>query len=456
MSRSGLVTGVGIGGILGETESDDGVVSWQARGFLRYGLTDNLQGEFGLGIGELRGREYVTHLNPIDYRFVLSPFTLEDCNPFLYAGVGALYFKVQQPPPSVQPGWKEDGWTAFIPMGLGIQFTVNDRLLFESSGGYNYTFSEDLNGLKGDKKDAYWGFLFGLTASGYSGNLDADNDGLSNDEEKQLGTDPHNPDTDGDGLSDGDEIHRYHSNPLQVDSDGDGLKDGEEVTKYMTDPSKPDTDGDGLKDGEEVMTYHTDPLKADTDGDGLNDGSEVTPLKTDPLKADTDGDGLTDGEEVNRYRSNPLIVDTDGGTVSDGQEVTNHTDPLNPNDDLKKEELKVEVGKSIVLEGIVFETGKAAITTESEKNLELAYNTLSQNPEIEVEIRGYTDDVGKRSMNMKLSQQRANAVKAWLVNKGITASRMTAKGFGPDSPVASNATADGKQKNRRIEFFRSK
>jgi len=64
-----------------------------------------------------------------------------------------------------------------------------------------------------------------------------------------------------------------------------------------TDPKNPDTDGDGLKDGEEVNTYRRS-IKADTDGDGLTDGDEVLKYKTDPLKTDSDGDGLSDKDEL--------------------------------------------------------------------------------------------------------------------------------------------------------------
>jgi outer membrane protein OmpA-like peptidoglycan-associated protein len=253
-------------------------------------------------------------------------------------------------------------------------------------------------------------------------------------------------------------VKETHTNPLKADSDGDGLSDGDEYLKYKTDPMKMDTDADGLNVGDEILKYKTDPLKADTDGDGLNDGDEVLKYKTDPLKADTDGDGLNDGDEVLKYKTDPLKADTDGGTVNDGTEVARSTDPLNPADDVppKKEELKVEVGKAIVLEGIVFATGKSDITPESEANLEKAYNTLAQNPEIEVEIQGHTDNVGKKELNVKLSLARAESVKAWLVAKGISADRISAKGFGPDKPVSSNATKDGRAKNRRIEFFRSK
>ncbi len=80
---------------------------------------------------------------------------------------------------------------------------------------------------------------------------DDDNDGLTNLEEYQHGTDPHNPDTDGDGLTDGDEVHKYHTDPLNPDTDGDGLSDGEEI-RLGTNPLNPDTDGDGIPDGIEV------------------------------------------------------------------------------------------------------------------------------------------------------------------------------------------------------------
>ncbi len=458
----GMGGGIGFGGTFGHTQLRDRVGRFIARGFLRYSLISHLQGELGVALGRVAGSEYSTTIVPIDYRFVLSPFSFERWNPFLYAGAGALHYNVEQVPPNPAPDAKLKGWTGFIPAGVGFQIGLDDRISFEASGGFNYTLNDELNAVKGGSptKDSYFSFLLGLTVSGESGDADPDHDGLSNREEKELGTDPHNPDTDGDGLTDGDEVHKYHTNPLKADTDGDGLSDGDEVLKYNTDPLKFDTDGDGLSDGDEVLKYHTDPLKIDTDGDGLSDGDEVLKYHTDPLKVDTDGDGLSDGDEVLKYHTDPLKKDTDGGGVDDGAEVARGSNPLDPSDDMnwppKKEELKVEVGKAIVLEGIVFATGKADITPESESRLEKAYNTLEQNPDIMVEIRGYTDNVGKKAVNMKLSQARADAVKAWLVKKGIAADRITAKGFGPENPIADNKTAEGRQKNRRIEFFRTK
>lgn len=84
-------------------------------------------------------------------------------------------------------------------------------------------------------------------------------------------------DTDGDGLTDDDEINLYGTNPLVADSDGDGLNDGVEINDHLTDPLSSDSDGDGLTDGEEVLDLGTNPLSADTDGDGVNDAVDPTP-----------------------------------------------------------------------------------------------------------------------------------------------------------------------------------
>jgi outer membrane protein OmpA-like peptidoglycan-associated protein len=282
-------------------------------------------------------------------------------------------------------------------------------------------------------------------------NADTDGDGLNDGEEYlTFKTDPLKVDTDSDGLNDFEEVKSYKTNPLVVDTDGDGLSDGDEVMKYKTDPLKVDTDGDGLSDYDEVMKYKTDPLKVDTDKDGLKDGDEVMKYKTDPLKADTDGDGLTDSEEVLKYKTNPLNKDTDGGTVDDGTEVKRGTDPLNPEDDV------VKIGVPIVLEGITFDVNKATIRPESENTLMKALKTLKTYTDILVEIGGHTDSDGSAKSNMKLSTARAESVKAWLVEKGIDPSRISTKGYGEDKPIADNKTKEGKAKNRRIEFTRTK
>ena len=143
---------------------------------------------------------------------------------------------------------------------------------------------------------------------------DADKDGLPDEKEIEIGTDPNKEDSDNDGLNDLLELNHTGTNPLNSDTDEDGTTDGledsdkdgliniEEV-RLKTDPGKNDTDEDGLDDGEEVNKYHTDPNKMDTDGDSLLDGSDVN-LGFDPLKQDTDSDGVIDSEEVIKQELN--------------------------------------------------------------------------------------------------------------------------------------------------------
>ena len=136
---------------------------------------------------------------------------------------------------------------------------------------------------------------------------DTDGDGLADDYELLIGTDPALPDTDGDGLPDGYEVKILCSDPKTVhtfhdtitdgafDKDADGMSNIEEFTEG-TDPCTRDTDSDGLTDGDEFHRYGTDPLVYDTDGDGLGDGDEIA-LGLNPLAVDSDGDGTPDGAE---------------------------------------------------------------------------------------------------------------------------------------------------------------
>ncbi len=159
------------------------------------------------------------------------------------------------------------------------------------------------------------------TASAGPGDLDGD--GLTNEREAALGTDPLNPDTDGDRLSDRDEVETHQTNPLVVDTDDDRLQDGDEVQTHLTDPRNRDMDGDGRIDGDEIAGG-TDPRNPDSDGDGLRDGDEIR-LNTDPRNPDSDGDGLRDGEE-NETCPRPSDPDSDDDGITDGRDL----DPCNP------------------------------------------------------------------------------------------------------------------------------
>lgn len=112
----------------------------------------------------------------------------------------------------------------------------------------------------------------------------------------------------------------------------------------------------------------------------------------------------------------------------------------------------IETGVSIRLNNIFFESGSYELMEKSVTELDKLHKFLKENPAISVEISGHTDNVGSDQANQKLSQQRAVAVVEYLTNKGISADRLTAKGYGEAQPIASNATEEGRQQNRRIEF----
>src|SRR3989339_657741 len=384
-------------------------VSWLGEAFFAFELTKALELSINGGYGSYSGvaykkdpnnswGEYETTIIPIHLRVKVNPFQSDFWNPFFYAGGGPMNFKVNKKS-SLTDGkpTKESGWVVIVPLGMGVEFALSQKVLLEFIIGGALASTYDLDGYKSRrdaKWDSYLNLGLGLTLVGETCSTDKDNDGLGKCDEEKFGTDQNNPDTDGD----------------------------------------------------EINKYKTDPLKADTDGDGLNDGQEVNEYKTDPLMADTDYDGLKDGEEVNNFKTDPLKKDTDGGTVEDGTEIRRGTDPLDPTDDV------VKIGVLIVLEGITFETNKSDITPESEKVLMGALKTLQTHSDIEVEISGHTDNVGSNISNQKLSQRRAEAVKAWLVTKGISAGRISAVGHGEESPRVANDTSENKRLNRRIEF----
>ncbi|MGQ9621142.1 MAG: OmpA family protein [Bacteroidales bacterium] len=114
--------------------------------------------------------------------------------------------------------------------------------------------------------------------------------------------------------------------------------------------------------------------------------------------------------------------------------------------------MKVKVGKKVVLNNIFFETGKAVLTKNSFEELDKLVAILNDNLSMKIEISGHTDNTGSAVINAKLSTERARAVVEYLVSKGIERTRMTYMGYGPDQPVADNSTAEGRAKNRRVEF----
>jgi OOP family OmpA-OmpF porin len=108
----------------------------------------------------------------------------------------------------------------------------------------------------------------------------------------------------------------------------------------------------------------------------------------------------------------------------------------------------------LVLRGVSFETGRSALTTESYAVLDEIAASLVERPDVQIEITGHTDNTGSRNTNVRLSRERAQAVRAYLAQRGVSPSRMVAVGAGPDQPIATNTTPEGRAQNRRVELRR--
>jgi len=112
----------------------------------------------------------------------------------------------------------------------------------------------------------------------------------------------------------------------------------------------------------------------------------------------------------------------------------------------------IKIGSTVHLNNLFFVTGKSEINDWSYPELLRLIDLLKEHETMEIEIAGHTDNVGSDKVNNKLSLERANAVKAYIISKGIDEKRLTAKGYGKTKPYVSNKTTEGRKKNRRVDF----
>jgi OOP family OmpA-OmpF porin len=237
-----------------------------------------------------------------------------------------------------------------------------------------------------------------------------------------------------------------------IDSDHDGVFDGidqcPDTPAGATVDSRgcpSDADGDGVVDGVDqcpntpagaMVDKAGCPLDSDTDGvpDGIDKcpntpaGAEVDSVGCQRFK-DSDGDGVDDTKDKCPNTPHGTRVDASGCPILFTPERT-----------------------PVILRGVIFETGKSALKPESFTVLDIVAQSLQANPDIRIEIAGYTDNTGAAATNARLSQARAEAVRAYLATRGVAPSRMSAKGYGPVNPIAPNTTSVGRAQNRRVEL----
>lgn len=126
--------------------------------------------------------------------------------------------------------------------------------------------------------------------------------------------------------------------------------------------------------------------------------------------------------------------------------------PVEYVDEIVEAAPSLEVGTSIELKNVSFETGKSNLYEISYVDLDKVVELMTLNPTMHIELGGHTDNVGNSAFNQKLSEQRAKAVYDYLIGKGISNSRLSYKGYGPSRPIADNSTEEGRSQNRRTEF----
>jgi outer membrane protein OmpA-like peptidoglycan-associated protein len=296
--------GAGIGGVTGVNEAThqslnpqfhlnalwyNGIAPhWSIEGSIGWGKISSLhQGGFS---------EYSTNIMPIDLRLRFGPFENEQWQPYIYAGVGLLRYSVTSSPPNASPEAKLNSTSAFLPLGIGLYHPIDKQWAFDASIGENPSFTDDLNPVRDNRNDAYWGFSIG-------------------------------------------------------------------VSFFF-------------------------------------------------------GEGKPREEKIDEF---------DFGARGNVSILTN-----------------------------TFDSASSMIKSGSDTLLREALETLNDHPEIEIEIRSYTDNSGDFNTSMILTQDRAESIKVWFVSRGISASRISTQGYGPHNPRVPNTSPENMEKNRRIEIVRMK
>lgn len=301
-------------------------------------------------------------------------------------------------------------------VGAGANFWFTDNIGLNLQSAYHPT-------MKSESTENYFQHALGITIK--FGKQDRDNDGVADKDDKC-------PDVAGKPELNG-----------CPDADGDGITDAEDACPDVFGLKEfngcPDTDNDGIadKDDECPEVAGKPELKGcpDADNDGIADKDDKCPQQAGPKEnngcpwPDRDGDGVLDKDDECPEEAGPA---SNKGCPEVTQEVQTQLNSF--------------------AKTILFDVGKSTIRPESATVLNNIVNVLNKYKNSKFSVEGYTDTSGNKDKNQRLSEDRAYSVKAYLVDKGINPARLSAKGFGPEKPIASNKTKKGRELNRRVEI----
>ncbi|MEC7519009.1 MAG: OmpA family protein [Myxococcota bacterium] len=253
--------------------------------------------------------------------------------------------------------------------------------------------------------------------------------------------------------------------PAPGDADGDGIldpddecpNDPEDFDAYEDEdgcPEDQDQDGDGRPDTVDACPVEPEDAdgyqdedgcpELDNDLDGLVDSADRCPLEPEDMDGHADADGCPD-------------LDNDGDTIPDRTDrCPNEPGPADEGGCPRVyQDVEVTSTGIVIHQRIYFEFNRAVIRDRSFPILNTVAQVMRDFPDISIEIQGHTDSRGGDDYNMRLSGERAEAVRQYLMQQGIAAGRLTARGYGETRPIDTNRTEAGRANNRRVEFVRT-
>jgi OmpA-OmpF porin, OOP family len=399
--------------------------------------------------------------------------------------------------------------------GAGVRLFLTNRIAARVEGRAIVTPSTQSN--FGFKSVTHYVGTLGLSVLhlGIS-RKDSDGDGVPDDKDACPNTPPGvvvdkrgcPVDSDQDGVPDG--IDKCPNTPAgakvdatgcPIDSDADGVPDGIDQCPNTPAGAKVDakgcpidSDGDGVPDGIDQCpntpageTVDAKGCPMDSDGDGVPDGLDKCPdtpkgaiVDANGCPLDSDLDGVPDGIDQCPNTPPGTKVDATGCPLPVGAvrpptpaaapppSAPSKCPPAPPGSQVDENGCLILFAPgaaraptpgapprpTLILTGVNFETGRSVLTRGSYIVLDAVAASLLANPDIRIEVAGYTDSTGRKFINMRLSQARAAAVRFYLARKGVPPARMVAKGYGASGYIAPNSTADGRAQNRRVELHK--
>ncbi len=339
-----------------------------------------------------------------------------------------------------------------LPFGIGVDIPLNESAAFVYQTNYSRTFADGLDGNNNYNKQNHDDFLTHTIGIKFKigGTKDTDGDGVNDKVDScinQPGTEATNgcPDDDGDGIINSQDLCPFVPGLAEhrgcADTDGDKIPDFEDEC--------PKIPGLGEFKG-----------CTDTDGDSIADNIDSCPTLAG--SATTNGCPDTDGDGIKNSLDN--CPDAAGTAANNGCPDTDNDGVIDLNDKCPKlagapgndgcPEVAQEVKKSLdtIFTNLIFASNSSYIDRTSFDDLDELARIMSNDKNLRLSIEGHTDNKGKAEYNLSLSSKRAASVKEYLVTRGISPLRIKAAGYGETKPIASNETAAGRIKNRRVEL----